>query len=283
MSLDIFTRVVDEFRRMGGLKLMLSGGEPLLHPGIWEFLEHLKSSRLRIVLLSNGTLINAPTAARLRGLVHEVQVSIDGTLSHDGIRGKRTFNKTLSAIKHLKEAGMDVSVASMIHAHNLEEFGEMEKLFRELDVLQWSVDVPCEAGYLAENPDMAAGLSEAAAVFSQYGFGAGAHESTGHYTCGSHLCTVMPDGTIARCGFFADEPAGSIEGGLAAAWQRLCKEHLWDLDELDCAACEKIEDCRGGCRYRAKKWGGSILSPDPLQCLANRIDLEKYNKNTTIL
>ncbi len=31
---DQFKRVVNEFEQMGGLKIMLSGGEPLLHPRI---------------------------------------------------------------------------------------------------------------------------------------------------------------------------------------------------------------------------------------------------------
>ncbi|MCL7412654.1 MAG: radical SAM protein, partial [ANME-2 cluster archaeon] len=47
MTMDVFRQIVDEFIAMGGLKIMLSGGEPLLHPNIWEFLEYLKASGLR--------------------------------------------------------------------------------------------------------------------------------------------------------------------------------------------------------------------------------------------
>lgn len=276
LGFDMFERVVDEFRQMGGLKIMLSGGEPLLHPLIWKFLEYLRSSILRVVILSNGTLIDENTAFRLAGLVHEVQVSIDGTASHDALRGEGTLDKTLAAVDHMKAAGIDVSVASMIHARNLGEFEEMEELFSEMELLQWSVDLPCETGYLAENPEWTADLSRAARIFSRYGFGAGAHESTGHYTCGTHLCTVMPNGNIARCGFFEDDPAGSIKNGLAPAWQRLKETYLWDLDELDCARCTVIQECHGGCRYRAKQWGGSMFSPDPLLCLANDVDPFTY-------
>ncbi|MCL7475469.1 MAG: radical SAM protein [ANME-2 cluster archaeon] len=277
MNFEEFKQVVDEFINVGGLKIMLSGGEPLLHPLIWEFLEYLKTSHLRVVMLSNGTLIDKENAPRLKGLVHEVQVSIDGTaLSHDALRGEGTFEKTLDAVRYLKAAGIDISAASMIHARNLDEFDEIEKTINALDMLQWSVDLPCEAGYLSENPTWMADLSRAASIFSSYGFGEGAHESTGHYSCGSHLCTVMPNGDIARCGFFAGEPVGNISKGLLPAWERLCDEQLWDLDELDCAGCAIIGDCRGGCRYRAKICGGSMLSPDPLLCLANGVDPKKY-------
>lgn len=278
MTVDVFRQMVDEFIQIGGLKVMLSGGEPLLHPLIWEFLEYLAKSGLRVVLLSNGTLIDNETALRLRGLVHEVQVSIDGTsLSHDAFRGKGTFGKTMNAVRYLKAADIDVSAATMIHAQNLNEFDEIERTIKALDMLQWSVDLPCKTGYLSENPAWMADLSRAAGIFSTYGFGEGAHESTGHYTCGSHLCTVMPDGDIAKCGFFAGEPVGNISQGLLPAWERLCDEQLRDLDDLDCAGCAIIEDCRGGCRYRAKLWGKSMLSPDPLLCMANGVDPTKYN------
>lgn len=277
MPFEVFRQMVDEFIQLGGLKIMLSGGEPLLHPLIWEFLEYLKASGLRVVMLSNGTLIDHETALRLQGLVREVQVSIDGTaLSHDALRGEGTLDKTLAGVRHLKEAGVDVSTASMIHARNLDEFDEIEEMVNALDMLQWSVDLPCEAGYMSENPTWMADLSRAASIFSTYGFGEGAHESTGHYTCGSHLCTVMPNGDIVKCGFFASEPKGNISQGLLPAWKRLCNEQLWNLHELDCARCAIIEDCRAGCRYRAKLWGGSMLSPDPLLCLANGVDPEKY-------
>jgi hypothetical protein len=49
------------------------------------------------------------------------------------------------------------------------------------------------------------------------GFGAGAHESTGHYTCGTHLATIIPNGDIARCVFFEADPMGNIKKGLAVA------------------------------------------------------------------
>jgi len=280
LDFDLFKRVVNEFEQMGGLKIMLSGGEPLLHPLIWEFLEYLRSTSLRVVMLSNGTLVDEEITLRLKGFVHEVQVSIDETTSHDLLRGDGTLIKTLNAIDHLKAAGIDVSVASMIHAYNLDEFDKMQELFSELDILQWSVDLPCETGYLTDNPEWIADMSLAAKMFSNYGFGAGAHESTGHYTCGSHLATVMPNGDIARCGFFEEDPMGNIREGLAVAWQRLIKEYLWDLDELDCSQCAIIENCHGGCRYRAKKWGGSMFSPDPLLCLANDVDLNSYIKAT---
>lgn len=73
----------------------------------------------------------------------------------------------------------------------------MQKLFSELEVVSWSVDVPCVTGNLKKNQDYILDAKEAA-LFLKYGFGAGGHESTGDYTCGSHLCAVSPDGTVSK-------------------------------------------------------------------------------------
>ena len=264
----LFEKAVSQFEEMGGLKLMVSGGEPLLHPEFWNFMEILPSYELRAVLLSNGTLIDRKVAKKLSRYVHEVQVSIDGISSHDMLRGKGSYDKAMRGISNLRSAGIPVSIATMVHKYNAGEFEEMQKLFSELEVVSWSVDVPCVTGNLKKNQDYILDAKEAA-LFLKYGFGAGGHESTGDYTCGSHLCAVSPDGTVSKCGFFEDEPVGDIND-LGSAWAELCKKYLWTLDKLDCRDCGLIHDCRGGCRFRAKQYKG-ILAPDPVLCHANGI------------
>ncbi len=265
---DLFEKAVRAFEEMGGLKLMISGGEPLLHSGFWELMGILDSCELRTVLLSNGTLIDKKTSGKLSGHVDEVQVSIDGIKSHDLLRGKGSYEKAISGIHTLRDSGIAVSIATMVHKYNTGEFEEMKKLFSDLNVLSWSVDVPCAAGNLLENREYVPDI-EGAASFLKYGFGAGAHESSGDYTCGSHLCAVSPEGTVSKCGFFEDCPVGDVND-LRAAWAKLCKDYLWTLDRLDCRDCKLIRDCRGGCRFRAKHYR-RILGPDPLFCHANGV------------
>ncbi len=270
IGIDMFENAVSQFEEMGGMKLMISGGEPLLHSRFWELMKVLKPFKLRIVILSNGTLIDNAVARKLTGYVDEVQISIDGIRSHDILRGKGSFDRAIAGISALKRYNVPVSIATMVHRYNISEFDKMQKLFFDLEVLSWSVDAPCTVGNLADNPDISLPPEEAA-PFLKYGFGAGAHESTGNFTCGSHLCAVSPGGTVSKCGFFENEPAGDVTD-LKAAWASLCKNYLWELDELECRDCKLIQDCRGGCRFRAKQYRG-ILAKDPLFCHANGIPL----------
>ncbi len=264
----MFEKAVSQFEDMGGLKLMISGGEPLLHPEFWKLMDVLTSCELRIVLLSNGTLVDKKTARKLSGCVHEVQVSIDGISSHDLLRGSGSYDKAMRGISNLKSCGIQVSIATMIHRYNAAEFGEMQKLFSDLEVVSWNVDVPCIAGNLKENKNYVLDARDAA-MFLKYGFGTGGHESSGDYTCGSHLCAVSPDGKVNKCGFFEDEPVGDVND-LRSAWAEICKNYLWTLDKLDCHDCRLIHECRGGCRFRARQYKG-IFAPDPVLCHANGV------------
>lgn len=266
IDIDLFERAISQFEEMGGLSIMISGGEPLIHSRYWELMELLSSYELRVILLSNGTLIDKKTALKLSHYVHEVQVSIDGIHSHDLLRSKGSFDRSMKGISNLIECGIPVSIATMIHKFNTDEFNEMNTLFSEMGVISWSVDVPCVVGKLRENMDFVLDLKEAA-KFLKFGFGAGAHESTGNYTCGSHLCSVAPDGSVSKCGFFENEPTGNAHD-LRSAWKNICKSSLWKLDELECKDCSVLHECKGGCRFRAKQTKG-ILSPDPLMCYAN--------------
>jgi radical SAM protein with 4Fe4S-binding SPASM domain len=101
----------------------------------------------------------------------------------------------------------------------------------------------------------------------RYAFGGGFHGGSGGLTCGAHLMTVAPDGQAARCGFYFDRPAGNIEEGLGEVWKRI--DHL-PLEDLECD-CDQLDECAGGCRFRALVLEGSDLAPDIVQCYARRV------------
>jgi len=257
-------RVMEEFEEMQGLRLLLSGGEPLVHPEFWRLNDLLMDYDFRSVLLSNGNLITKEVAKKLR--VHEVQVSLDGMKEgHEMLRGGGTFRKALKAIDHLQEAGIQLSVATMIHKGNLKEFDSLASLLESKRIKEWNVDVPCMEGRLKENENLCPSPVEAGPLLN-YGFGGGMHASKKSYGCGAHLCAILSDRHVAKCGLFAQYPVGSIGEGLRVCWERVPRIQL---KELTCN-CSVLEGCRGGCRYRAKLRGG-ILEPDVFQCYARGV------------
>jgi radical SAM protein with 4Fe4S-binding SPASM domain len=257
-------KVFEEFEEIQGLRLLLSGGEPLLHSHFWEINGLLRNYSFRTVLLSNGTLVTQAVAKRLH--VHEVQISLDGMKEgHESLRGRGTFEKTLMAMGHLQEANIRVSVATMIHRKNLSEFDPLASLLQSKNIEEWNVDAPCVEGRLKTNPDFWLSPSEAGHYLS-YGHGGGFHGSKNNSTCGAHLCAIIPNGMVCKCGLFSQEPVGSIEEGLRTCWDRIPRIPLKDLK----CKCPVMEDCRGGCRYRAKIQG-NLIQPDLFQCYARGV------------
>jgi radical SAM protein with 4Fe4S-binding SPASM domain len=264
LPLEKILKVLREFEEIQGLRLLLSGGEPLLHPHFWEINEILREYLFRSVLLSNGILINKAAAKKLR--VHEVQVSLDGMKEgHESIRGEGTFEKTLQAIENLQEADIRVSIATMIHRKNLGEFERLASLIQSKNVREWNVDVPSIAGRMEENKDLWVSPPEAG-PFLQYGYGGGLHSSEKNACCGAHLCAILSNGNVCKCGLFSQEPVGSIDEELRVCWERIPRIQL---KELTCN-CPDIEECRGGCRYRAELQG-DIFQPDLFQCYSRGV------------
>lgn len=66
--LDAIRAELDELCRLRNLQaVMVSGGEPLLHPGVLEVVRMVKGKGQVAVLLTNGILLDAATAAALKG------------------------------------------------------------------------------------------------------------------------------------------------------------------------------------------------------------------------
>ncbi|MBI5017855.1 MAG: radical SAM protein [Deltaproteobacteria bacterium] len=254
---------LQQLEEMQGLRVFLTGGEPLLHPSFWELHERLDGFALRTVLLTNGHLVTPGVARRLR--VHEVQVSLDGLeAGHDLLRGAGSYAKARSGLLALRDAGMPVSVATMVHRGNLGAFEAMAQDFEELGVREWGVDVPCRAGRWVSRDDLAVTPGEAAPCLG-YAFGGSYHGQGSRDGCGLHLATVAPGGQVLRCGFFPEEPLGSLQEGLRAAWGR---RKAWRLEGSRCAGCDVFGECGGGCRFRA----GGEADPDPVLCAAYGVE-----------
>ena len=257
LPLEEAVGITREFAARGGLRLMISGGEPLLYPELPVFLTQTQGLGLRRILLTNGTLLNPENACLLQ--VEEVQVSLDGwRTGHEALRGVGTFDQTLAGIQAAREAGLPISVATMVHRKNLDEFDQLARLVEEIGAIDWGVDMPCPAGSLKEHSDLLVTYEEAV-PFLKFSFGGGYHGSSEGYTCGRHLLTVLPNGQAVKCGFYEDQPLGNARQGLIECWLKL--QHV-PLENLDCRGCPAIEECAGGCRYRALH----PLGRDPLMC-----------------
>jgi radical SAM protein with 4Fe4S-binding SPASM domain len=250
-------KIAREFSSMGGLRLLISGGEPLLYRDLKTFLAETQNLPLRRVLLTNGTLINPKNVGSLK--VEEVQFSLDGWAEgHDMIRGAGAFERCMRGIRTVRDAGIAISVATMIHRGNLDQFERMRDLVEEIGAIEWGVDAPALAGSFRDHDDLFVPYEKASPLMA-YAFGGGYHGSSDGYACGRHLLTIFPDGQAAKCGFYRDKSLGDVRQGLKQCWLKL--EHI-PLSRLECRGCRVLDECAGGCRFRAPR----PLAADPVMC-----------------
>jgi len=257
MPIDHAVDITRQFSDNGGLRLLISGGEPLLYKDLRTYIEQTQTLKIRRVLFTNGTLINSRNIVRLD--VDEIQFSLDGWKEgHEQLRGRGTFESTLEGIHMASDSGIPISISTMIHRYNLNEFDRIRDFIEEINAVEWGIDVMCVSGSLMKNRDLTVPY-ETAVRYLKYAFGGGYHGSSEGFACGRHLMTVLPDSRAVKCGFYSDRPLGDARKSLKQCWLNM--KHV-PLDQLECNGCSALEECRGGCRFRAPH----PLAPDPAMC-----------------
>ena len=117
---EVFT-VMDDLKAFHVPVLILSGGEPLLRPDIFEIAARAKSMDFYVGLSTNGTLIDAPMADRITALGFDyVGISLDGIgATHDRFRRlEGAFDRSLAAVRLLHQRGVKVGLRYTMTAMN---------------------------------------------------------------------------------------------------------------------------------------------------------------------
>lgn len=262
LPIDKLKKILKEFIDLQGLRILLSGGEPLLYSHFKELNSFLKNYPAYTVLITNGTLLNKIPLTYITN-IDEIQVSIDGMeKGHNILRGEGTFQKIISGITRIKQkTNKKLSFATMVHKKNINEFKSLSKLIKSFEAKEWGIDYPVFTGFFQDNKALYPSLSDAIKVM-KHRFGASYHftNEDNDYACGIHTMTLLPNGNFVACSFFPDKFFGTIDDGLEVALKNRSFFKLSDIKE--CLDCTYLRICKGGCRYRA----GNIAKKDPLMC-----------------
>jgi len=105
--------VMDDLHACGVRVLILSGGEPLLRPDVFDIAHRAKAMGFYVGLSSNGTLIGEHNIAAIAAARFDyVGVSLDGIAgTHDLFRRKvGAYDASLSGIRLARDAGLKVGL-----------------------------------------------------------------------------------------------------------------------------------------------------------------------------
>jgi radical SAM protein with 4Fe4S-binding SPASM domain len=147
-------KFIDELSDYCKPVLVLSGGEPLLRPDIWELAAHGTARGLRMCLATNGVLVDDAACARMKETgIRMVSLSLDGATAatHDDFRRQPgAFDATVRATERLKANGVPFLVNSSFTKRNQDEIPRCYELAKRLGATAWYMFMIVPTGRGAE-------------------------------------------------------------------------------------------------------------------------------------
>jgi len=307
LSTEKSLKLIDEIAAIASPVIILTGGEPLLRPDIFEIASYGTSKGLRMVMATNGTLVTSAVAQKMiESGIKRVSISLDGkdAQSHDVFRQEKgAFDKAMTGIDVLKDAGMEFQINTTITTANLKQIKEILALAKNIGAAAHHIFllVPTGRGKdLAGQAITAADYEETLMWFHQESMsceiqlkatcaphyfrimhqnkpkgekpvkkaGGHFHESTRGCLGGITFCFISHVGQVQPCGYLELDCGNVKKKSFAHIWEKsevFC--HLRDDSKYGgkCGRCEFIKVC-GGCRARAYEATGDYLAEEPL-CL----------------
>lgn len=129
--------VMDDLKQFKVPVLILSGGEPLLRPDIFDISKRAKSMGFYVGLSSNGTLINESNIQQIAEVGYNyVGVSLDGIhKTHDEFRQQEgAFEKSLHGMKLCKEYDIKVGARFTLTQENSHELPELVDIIADAGI-----------------------------------------------------------------------------------------------------------------------------------------------------
>lgn len=151
--------ILDDLAAFGVPSVLFSGGEPLMRHDIFELLGYAAKKGLRTVISTNGTLITADTAQKIKQMqVSYVGISLDGIGEiNDAFRGVRgAFVQTVQGIRNCQNAGIRVGLRLTLTKRNVQDLERWFSFFETEGIERacFYHFVPCGRGAVISGDDL---------------------------------------------------------------------------------------------------------------------------------
>jgi radical SAM protein with 4Fe4S-binding SPASM domain len=272
-------KVIDQIHQVSSPLLILSGGEPLMRPDIFELIEYGAKKGMKIGLGSNGYLIDEAVAKKLKAAgIATVSISLDSNIpaQHDEFRGvPGAWEKAVDACKALRKEGVLVQVNTTLTHDNYNQIDEIMSLAETVGVENFHLFFLVPTGRGVKLTDISPQKYEdmitntfakvhkhrlnvrpsCAPQFMRIAQGMGLDMRQWMRGClaGMHYCRIYPNGDVTPCPYLPIKLGNIKEQSFKDIWFN--SEMFKNLRNTSClkgkcGACEYKTIC-GGCRARA--------------------------------
>jgi radical SAM protein with 4Fe4S-binding SPASM domain len=272
-------QLMDQIYQVSRPLLVLSGGEPLLRPDIYELINYGAKIGLKMGLGSNGSLIDEATAKKLRDAgITTVSISLDSSIpeQHDEFRGVAgAWEKAVEACKALRRNNVLVQVNTTLTQQNYNQIDDIMTLAENIGVENFHLFFLVPTGRGVKIDDISPQKYEdmitttfakvhkhrlnvrpsCAPQFMRIASGMGLDMRQWIRGCiaGLYYCRIYPNGDVTPCPYLPIKLGNIREKSFSDIWFNSDMfKALRNPDQLKgkCGACEFRDIC-GGCRARA--------------------------------
>jgi len=138
LSLDQIKVTIDDIVTITNPIIILTGGEPLMRPDIWEIVDYAQDKGAMPVIGTNATLITDEIAAKMAAhKIPRISVSVDFPTAeeHDAFRGQvGCFDKTIEGIRIAKRHGIGVQINMTVTTLNADKVEAVHDLAESLGI-----------------------------------------------------------------------------------------------------------------------------------------------------
>ncbi len=298
LSTDEAVRVLDGIASFARPLVILTGGEPMLRPDVFDLAERARDHGLPVAMAPCGMLIDDEAARRMKAVgFRQISISLDGATpsSHDAFRGvEGAFEGSLRGIEALRRAGVPFQINTTVTEMNLGELEEVLDLAVRLGATCFNAFllVPTGRGALLADRELSPAQYETALEWLA---GQESREDIRiRVTCAPHYQRILREKRVRKPS--GDDVPGGCLGGKSFAFishtgkVQICGfldvecgdlrredydfRRIWETSEVlravrepdgyggRCGVCEYRFVC-GGCRARAFAATGDYLAEEP--------------------
>ena len=272
--------------------LILSGGEPLMRPDIFQLIEHGRGVGLRVVLGTNGVLITEEIARRLKEAgAARVGISldhIDPKMHDEWRRMDGAWEASVAGMANCRKVGLPFQIHTTVTERNEACITEMTDLAVDLGAAGHHIfflvptgrgkDIEAESLRAADYERLLARILEkqreveielkptCAPQFMRIAKKKGIPmRYTKGCLAGTAYCVIIPNGDVQPCPYLPISVGNVKETPFPVIWRDsvLFKELRANELKGRCGSCDCADIC-GGCRARAYYYSdGDYMAEEP--------------------
>jgi len=275
--------VINQAKELGVGRIRFTGGEPVLHNGLEELVNHANKLGMKVWLNTNGFASEKYTGRLLKGVnsllipLHGIEIDSEITGKADSLKNKL---RTIRRIK--KTVSIQLRIGTAILSKNLNEIESIYNLTKSLGV-EWELYrlIGNDKNSINTPEDIIKLYEILTNIHKRYGerifmtnafpfcFFANMNKARlfslgGFLDDGADRVVINAKGEASPT-YYSHEKTGNWRN-LKKAWKNKEAKKLRNMDYLPrkCKNCDYRTICRGGSRTMAKNISGSYFAKDPL-------------------